>query len=190
MNINEIEELLGRYYEGETTLEEEKQLKDFFLQDDIPENLRQHQPLFRFFIAEANETLSEENQDASLNRKIEQYLGETSTLRVHPGKKRLYYMSAMAAGLVLLIGLVFLIKNEAGRKGYIENTQPSTELAYNQTRQALMMVSVGLNTGLDEVQRLKTLENALGQIQRINKFYNYQTQFINPERMQDPSTNK
>ncbi|MEI7490581.1 MAG: hypothetical protein WCK92_04220 [Bacteroidota bacterium] len=190
MNIKEIEGLLDRYYEGETSLEEEQKLKDFFLQDEVPETLRQHQPLFRFLISEAKLTLSEENQEASLDRRIERYRGETSVLSVHPGKKRLYYLSAMAAGLVLLIGLVFLIRNEAGRKGYMENTRPSTELAYNQTKQAILMVSVGLNTGLDEVQRLKTLDNAMGQIQRINKFYNYQTQFINPERMQDPSTNK
>ncbi|WP_428665283.1 HEAT repeat domain-containing protein [Runella sp.] len=44
-----IEKLLDKYYEGETTLEEERELRDFFQQDDIPHHLQLHAEQFRYF---------------------------------------------------------------------------------------------------------------------------------------------
>jgi len=190
MNTKEIDQLLERYFEGETTLVEEKLLREFFSGDDVPENLRQYQPVFRFYSSEATLSLSDEQQEKVLSRRIEQYREETSAVKSHPGKKRLYYFSGIAAGLLILIGLVFTLWNETGRMHHKALANPSAEMAYDQTEQALLLVSVGLNTGLDAVEHLKTLDMAMEKIQRINKFYNYQNQFINPERMKVPSTNK
>ena len=190
MNTSEIEQLLGKYFEGETSLLEEKQLIEFFSGDDIPEDLRQYQPMFSFFKSEASLSLSDEQQEKVLERRLEQYREETSTVKSHPGKKRLYYFSGIAAGLLLLAALVFTLRNEIGRRHHNELSNPAAEVAYSQTKQALLLVSVGLNTGLDAVQRIGMLNNAMEQVQNINKFYNYQTQFINPEWMQSPSTNK
>lgn len=44
-----IEKLLDKYYEGETTLEEERELRDFFQRDDIPPHLQLHAEPFRYF---------------------------------------------------------------------------------------------------------------------------------------------
>jgi hypothetical protein len=190
MNTKEIEQLLGKYFEGETSLLEEKLLKEFFSGDDIPEDFRQYQPMFSFFNSEASLSLSDEQQERVLERRLEQYREETSAVKSHPGKKRLYYFSGIAAGLLLLAALVFTLRNEIGRRHHHELSNPEAEVAYAQTKQALLLVSVGLNTGLDAIQRLGTLNNAMEQVQKINKFYNYQNQFINPEWMQSPSTNK
>ncbi len=191
MNTKEIEGILQRYYDGETSLAEEKLLKEFFSGGDVPPQLRLHQPLFRFFTMEASETISEDNQDEILIRKLEQYKRETSSVvKSHPGKKRLYYLSGIAAGLLIMLGLIFAIKNETLKRHHDEAVRTSTELAFLETRQALLMVSVGLNTGLDAVQHFTTLDNAIGQVHKFNKFNIYQTQFINPEWMQTPSINK
>ena len=190
MNIKEIEELLERYYEGETSLAEEKLLKEFFSGDEVPEHLRQHQPLFRFFVAEASGTLNNEEQEKVLIRRIGRFEKEVSRAGMQPVQKRMYYLSGIAAGLLILFGLVFTFKSELLKKHFPGKENASNEMAYAQTQQALLLVSVGLNTGLDEVQCFTTLNNAMEQIQKINKFYNYQNQFINPEWMQSPSTNK
>ena len=190
MNFKEIEQLLERYYEGKTTLSEEKLLKEFFSRDDVPVHLKPHQPMFRFFTAEATQLLSDEQQDKVLMRRIEQYREETSTEKSHPGKRKLYYFSGIAAGLLILFSLVFAIRNELGKRHHDALVNPSAAMAYAQTQQALLLVSVGLNTGLDAVRHFKTLDNAMEKIQKINKFYNYQNQFINPEEMLSPSINK
>lgn len=50
-----IEELLERYYEGETTLEEEKQLRQFFQKEAIPAHLQRHAAQFRYFAEARNQ---------------------------------------------------------------------------------------------------------------------------------------
>ena len=48
MDYKYIEQLLERYWKGETTLQEETILKAFFSQPDIPENLRKYCDLFAY----------------------------------------------------------------------------------------------------------------------------------------------
>ncbi|UHG89282.1 HEAT repeat domain-containing protein [Spirosoma oryzicola] len=45
----DIEALLKKYYEGETTVAEENQLRQFFQQENVPEHLRSHTAQFRYF---------------------------------------------------------------------------------------------------------------------------------------------
>ena len=46
MDYKYIEQLLERYWQGETSLQEETILRSFFSQQDIPAALQQYQPLF------------------------------------------------------------------------------------------------------------------------------------------------
>ena len=44
-----IEELLNKYFEGETNCEEERELRRFFTQGIVPEHLQMYGPMFAFF---------------------------------------------------------------------------------------------------------------------------------------------
>jgi hypothetical protein len=57
MDYKYIEQLLERYWQGETTLQEEAILRNFFSQPDIPESLRKFQALFTL---EKEETLGDD----------------------------------------------------------------------------------------------------------------------------------
>ena len=46
MTIEQIKSLLSRFYEGQTTPDEERQLADFFRREDVPEDLQQDKQLF------------------------------------------------------------------------------------------------------------------------------------------------
>lgn len=46
MNIEQIKSLLARFYEGETTPEEERLLADFFRREDVQEDLQEDKQLF------------------------------------------------------------------------------------------------------------------------------------------------
>lgn len=48
----DIQELLDRYWEGETSLEEERRLREFFAAESIPEQFRQEAAFFRALRAE------------------------------------------------------------------------------------------------------------------------------------------
>ena len=58
-----IEELLNKYFEGETSCEEERELRHFFTQGIVPEHLKEYSPLFAF--------LEKENRIASRKKKRE-----------------------------------------------------------------------------------------------------------------------
>lgn len=46
MNIEQIKSSLARFYEGQTTPEEERLLADFFRREDVPEELQEDKQLF------------------------------------------------------------------------------------------------------------------------------------------------
>ena len=74
MDYKYIEQLLERYFEGETTLSEEQILKTFFSQDEdeLPQQLCHYKPLFTAM--EKDETL-----DSSFDEKMLALIGEDNT---------------------------------------------------------------------------------------------------------------
>lgn len=48
-----IDDLLAKYFEGETTCEEEKELRRLFKDENVPEELEMYRPLFAFFDQES-----------------------------------------------------------------------------------------------------------------------------------------
>ena len=52
-----IEELIDRYFEGQTSCEEERELRSFFTQENVPESLQVYRPLF-FLVRFAGKFLS------------------------------------------------------------------------------------------------------------------------------------
>lgn len=65
-----IDELLTRYYDGETTLDEEKQLRDFFRHPErVPNHLRQHAALFHY-VADAQLQQPSTDFVASMDQKM------------------------------------------------------------------------------------------------------------------------
>lgn len=83
-----IEDLLNKYFEGETSADEERRLRTFFASDKVPEHLVIYKPMFAYF-------------DEEIRKKQEQ------TNKNKPVTKRriLYWMSAAAACVVLLLGV-------------------------------------------------------------------------------------
>lgn len=50
-----IENLLEKYFNGETTCDEERELRRFFTQPDVPEHLQAYRPLFAYIGRKAEE---------------------------------------------------------------------------------------------------------------------------------------
>ena len=107
MNYQYIEQLLERYWECQTTLEEEAILRAFFTQDDIPASLLPYRDLF---LAEAN--MSEEHLGEAFDRRIMSLLetGDTQRnvqLRPLSMRQRLrpFYRAAAIVAIVLTIGM-------------------------------------------------------------------------------------
>ena len=94
-----IEELIDRYFEGQTSCDEERELRRFFTQENIPESLQVYRPLF-----------------ACLDQEAKAFQKESIPAKKLSFRRRFIYMTGgIAAGLLLLIGI-------AGTQRYLHAT--------------------------------------------------------------------
>lgn len=113
MDYKYIEQLLDRYWEAETTLEEERVLKAFFAQSEMPEHLL---PLRQLF--ETQETLAKATLSDDFEAKILQKVEATIDTDAKPSapivvkairptfaqRLRPFYNAAATIALFLLVG--------------------------------------------------------------------------------------
>lgn len=108
MNYTYIEQLLERYWQGETNLDEEQILRSFFCQEDVPDHLREYAEFFSFARDSKNECVSEDFDSRFADILSEEE--EKKTVRVKairiPFKTRLMPLlkSAAVVALTLTIG--------------------------------------------------------------------------------------
>lgn len=96
-----IEELLNKYFEGETTCEEEQELRRFFTQGIVPKHLDMYRPLFAYLETE-NQAMRETMQSQS----------EPKSKRSIPFRRRiLYTLSGIAACLIIVFTIAGLHQN-------------------------------------------------------------------------------
>ncbi len=96
MKVNEIERLLTRYYDGETSETEEKELKRFFTEEDVPAHLLAEKEIFMQLAAQPAPEIPE-GLESRLSRKIDQWdTGERRTLKIkkHTRVLRLQWIGA------------------------------------------------------------------------------------------------
>lgn len=139
MVLNNIEALLEKYNNAETTLKEEAQLKAYFASDNVAPDLEHYKPLFQYF------SLSQQEQytkDVPLNTK----------------KTRLYQWISVAAVAVLMLG--FMIPQFLGPT---EQEKQEALLVYNQTMEALSLVSIGMNEGKQQLNSLALVSDNFNQ---------------------------
>lgn len=102
MDYKYIEQLVERYFVGETTREEEQILRTFFQQEDVPASLQTYQDLFRYEQA-ASEVKISDDFDAKILSAIEhptvkaRRVGFTALLQP-------FYRAAAVVAIILTVG--------------------------------------------------------------------------------------
>ena len=102
MDYKYIEQLVDRYFEGETTLEEEQILRSFFRQEHVPSTLQAYQDLFRYELAATEEKLSDEF-DARILAAIEQPVVKSRRVGFSTVLQPFYRAAAIVA-ILLTVG--------------------------------------------------------------------------------------
>jgi len=183
MNTREIEKLLEKFEEGETTLQEERQLKEFFDGPEIPENLQSYRAMFNYFGNAKKEKISDPEFDANTDRR----LTDKPAIQINSRRSRFLFISSLAAGVLLIIGLLFTFRQDVFKKRNMKDPASDTAYAYTEVRHALLLVSANLNIGLDQFQRFEPIGKAIQNMQKFSKFYQYQPIIINPDITTDKS---
>jgi len=105
MDYKYIEQLLERYFECETTLEEEQILRTFFCQKDVPVGLLKYKDLFVY----QNSSKEEEKLSEDFDAKILQELNieppvKAREIKISDRLRPLFKAAAMVA-MILTIGM-------------------------------------------------------------------------------------
>ncbi len=158
--------LLEKYWEGETSLEEEKMLRTYFNANDVAPDLLRYKPFFLYQKAEQEKTLSD-NFEQELLAKIK--LEEKPIVKINRNQNVSYYFSRIAAALTLLLGVWFLFKPADMKTGQIaaveEDTFDNPEEAFNELKSALLLVSRNFEKGKSKsmkgVMKINTLQKTV-----------------------------
>ncbi len=172
-SIEKIRKLLDRFYLGETTLEEEKMLQDYFASASVPEELMPDRDLLR--------TIEQDSQNLivpdGLNKKILDVIDQQERKVIRTRRISMFTLSGLAAGLLVVIALYtgYFSKEQAARltSHQMTDTYEDPQDAYEEARRVLAFVSAKLNTGTSELvhvkQVSKTASDPLKSLSKINK---------------------
>lgn len=150
MELHKIETLLEKYFEGETSIAEENELRTYFSSPNVAPPLEQYKPMFGYY------SFAKEQQ-------FEQNIPLQSRKR-----KRLAWLSVAASVVVLMGAGTFAYLNYAPSQNQDLGTYDSPEEAFRETQKALAMLSGHVNTGVDGVRYLKEYESAKERVFIVN----------------------
>lgn len=137
MELKQIEILLEKYFEGETTLQEEKELKAYFSSNNVAPHLDVYVPMFTNF-------------------QKQKEIQFTKALPLQPRKQNNVKWIGVAASVVVLFGTLLYFNNQNTSKDL--GTFSSPEEAFLETQKALHMVSLEVNKGVKSMEVLNEYE--------------------------------
>jgi hypothetical protein len=161
MDSKKIEALLQKYWNCETTLEEEQQLRQYFQHEAIPEPWKETAALFRYF---------EENKKKSLNDVAfdSRVMNTVQTSKRGKMVKFFYNTMRIAAGVTVLFTATWFIRNEVRKTTPQEmvDTYDDPKLAFEETKKALLMISKGFGTAETQTKKINMFNEAQEEIKK------------------------
>jgi hypothetical protein len=147
MKDEELSKLLEKYYQGESSEEEEFILKNFFRGNNIPAEYMAEKEIFsRYNLSEAVPEPSEDFEDRII-AEIERVEKSRNTSKF---RRVVLYSLSTAAGLIIIAGSYLFLNSSREPK----DTFSDPKIAYAETMKILIDVSSKLNRGNKALQPL------------------------------------
>ncbi|TGV02736.1 hypothetical protein [Flavivirga rizhaonensis] len=153
MVLNNIEDLLEKYENGETTLKEEQQLKHYFSQETLEPHLEMYKPMFTYFLG---------NQQEQFTKDLP--LKTTRTFN--------YKWISVAAVAVLMLGFYLKEPIVASYEEYAYGTFNKPEKALDEVTKSLAMISSHFNKGTSTVNYLSEVKKGTATLDYLNEIEN------------------
>ena len=150
MESIKIEDLLEKYFQGETSIAEENELRNYFSSSNVAQHLEQHRPIFGYF------SLEKEQQFTSGIPLLPKPLDEKNTVA---------WISIAASVVVLLgVGTYAYYSSDVANKSQNLGTYDNPEEAFRATQKALSLVSDNINVGIESVQYIQEYQTTKDRI--------------------------
>lgn len=164
--LKQIQELLEKFYEGNTERDEEIALKHFFEEEDIPTSLAADKELFTSMSA-LDQSIE---VPAGLKSKIIGTLDQIERSEKRVRRISIYSLTGLAAGLILLFSVYLgFLKEEKNGPVIAQYTIDDPEIAYQEARKALELIAEKWNTGTSELKNLQQVNKGIETVNTFNK---------------------
>ena len=177
METKEVKHLLQRYFNGNSTLEEERKLEAYFQSGTIDPELEQ----YRDFFGGIND-LADTIDDSSIEDDVMNYILENESKDKKKYRWLWQTVTGVAASVIIVIGGLFFYQQN--NQPY-EDTFENPEMAYAYAEDALEYVSAKYNKGLAELSNFDKLEEAQKPLKKgiepVNAFFENVKQIDNKE---------
>jgi len=143
MELAKIESLLDAYFEGETNLEQENSLREYFAGNKVAPHLAAYQSLF-----------------VGLKAAQEEVLEKEVILPVTNNSSKIWWLSIAASVVIVLgvVGLQFSSGNQLTQEEQIALAE------FNKTKETLLLLSKSFNKGTEELAVLGEFTEAKNKI--------------------------
>jgi hypothetical protein len=155
MVLDNIEKLLEKYDNGETTLQEEQQLKNYFSKETVAPHLEVYKPMFVYF----------------LQTKKERF---TKTIPLQSKKTYTLYKWISVAAIAILM---FAVYTQVGNQPVgLSDLSQDEFMAYNQTVEAFNLLASKFNKGTESIDALTlmsaSIEKGTEKVSYLGEFSN------------------
>ena len=143
MELAKIESLLDAYFEGETSIEQENSLREYFAGNDVAPQLAAYQSLF-----------------VGLKAAQEEVLEKEVILPTTSNSSKIWWLSIAASVVIVLgvVGLQFSSGNQLTQEEQIALAE------FNKTKETLLLLSKSFNKGTGELAVLGQFTEAKNKI--------------------------
>lgn len=182
MELNQIKQLLEKYYDGQTSLDEEQLLKDFFRYRPVPTELETDKALFLHLTSESKTLPINSTLEQKLETWIDQQEPKGKMVSLTSWRFRIAGVAAMLAIVFTCYFTVFRPKNDTVA---MKDTYKNPEVAYAEAKRTMLYISQQLNKGtqpLSNVEKLNmgisklssvsSINNGMEQLQLVSKYMN------------------
>jgi hypothetical protein len=146
MALDRIEKLIEKYFEAETSIAEEKELKNYFASSDVAQHLEQYKPIFGY----------------ATQAKQEQF---TATIPLKTNKRKSVVWLSVAASVAVLLGVALFTFNHYNPPVSEDlGTYDDPEVAFRETQKALALISKSVNRGIESMEYINEYEQSKNKV--------------------------
>lgn len=170
MDLKKMKALLEKYYSGDTSIEEEKILKNYFERDDINKEFIADKDIFLYNIQEKSHL----NDIPDISDQIWSNIEKHEEVIQNKKRKSINYtMLRVAASIIIIVGIFFLLKDQIHNDTNnikFADTFDTPEQAYQETKKTLLLVSELLNKGTSHLEPIQKMEEGTKKLDPLMSF--------------------
>lgn len=167
METKEVKQLLQRYFNGESTIEEDRKLEAYFQSGKANEEVAQYAEFF-----DGMNELSDTADDPTIEDEVMDYILENESQDKNKYRWLWQTVTGIAASVIIVIGGMLLYQQDDQN---FDDTYENPEVAYAVAEDALGYMSAKYNKGLAELSNFDKLQTASQPlrkgVQPVNEFY-------------------